>query len=82
MEVTNEAILEFIIKYSQEHTYPPSVQEIGDAMGFKSTSTTWNRLQKMLKIGMIESDNPGAARAIRVPGYILVKTGNPEQEGE
>ena len=73
MAVTNESIVEVIVEYIKKHGYPPSVREIGDSVGFQSTNTTWKRLQKMLKTGMIESDNPGTARAIRVPGYKLVK---------
>lgn len=73
MMVTNESIVEVIVEYIKKHGYPPSVREIGDSVGFQSTNTTWNRLQQMLEAGMIESDNPGTARAIRVPGYKLVK---------
>ena len=73
MAVTNESIVEVIVEYIKTHGYHPSVREIGYSVGFQSTNTTWKRLQKMLETGMIESDNPGTARAIRVPGYKLVK---------
>jgi len=82
MVVTNESIVEVIVEYIKKHGYPPSVREIGDSVGFQSTNTTWKRLQKMLETGMIESDNPGTARAIRVPGYKLIKVEESEEKGE
>lgn len=69
----NEDILNIIIDFIQEHGYPPTVEEIGDIVGFKSKNTTWNHLKQMFSAGMLETDHPGCARAIRVPGYIYVK---------
>ena len=69
----NEDILNIIIDFIQEHGYPPTVEEIGDIAGFKSKNSTWNHLKQMFSAGMIETDHPGCARAIRVPGYIFAK---------
>ena len=69
----NEDILNIIIDFIQEHGYPPTVEEIGDIAGFKSKNSTWNHLKQMFSAGMLETDHPGCARAIRVPGYIYVK---------
>lgn len=74
-----KAILKYIIDYIQKHGYPPTVREIGDGVGLKSTSTVQNHLTIMLDEGMIESDGKiSSPRAIRVPGYRFVK----EEENE
>lgn len=66
-------ILDAIVDYMRKHSYPPTVQEITDMIGFKSKNTTRYYLQKMLKAGLIETDHPGCPRAIKVPGYMYVK---------
>ena len=74
-----KAILKYIINYIQKHGYPPTVREIGDGVGLKSTSTVQNHLTIMLDEGMIERDGKiSSPRAIRVPGYRFVK----EEENE
>jgi repressor LexA len=67
-------ILNFIIEYITKYGYPPTVREIGDGVGLKSTSSVHNHLQTMRLMGAIEGeiDKP---RAIRVPGYEFVKKG-------
>lgn len=72
--VSNEDILDLIIKYVKEHGYPPTIDEIGSMAGFRSKNTTWNRIQRMLNDGMLETDCKGSARAIRIPGYEFVKS--------
>lgn len=69
----HQIILDSIIDYTKEHGYPPTIAEIGDIVGFSSKNSTWNHLQKMFDAGMIETDNMGSPRAIRVPGYAFTK---------
>lgn len=61
-----DEILEFIKKFMMEHQYPPTVREIGDGVGMKSTSTVYVHIEKLIKEGRIEMD--GSARTIRVKG--------------
>lgn len=69
-----EKMLAFIIAYIQQHGYPPTVREIGQGVGFKSTNSVQTHLLRMFNEGMLETDGvPGAPRAIRVPGYRFVK---------
>lgn len=70
---TRKKIYDFIVSYMQEHGYSPTVREIGDGVGLKSTNTVWNHLRKMFDSGMIETDAECAPRAIRVPGYKFVR---------
>ena len=69
-----ERILGAIVSYIEEHGYPPTVREISDMVGLKSTSSTQSHLKRMAIEGMIETDAPDSSpRAIRVPGYKFVK---------
>lgn len=70
---TRKKIYDFIVSYMQEHGYSPTVREIGDGVGLKSTNTVWNHLRKMFDSGMIETDAECAPRAIRVPGYKFMR---------
>ena len=47
------AIIMFIRAHIAESGYPPSVREIGDAVGLTSTSSVHARLQKLEKAGVI-----------------------------
>ncbi|HVC33835.1 MAG TPA: transcriptional repressor LexA [Chloroflexota bacterium] len=58
-------ILEFIRWYVREHTYPPSVREIGDGVGITSTSVVDYNLRVLAKRGFIRRD-PDISRGIEV----------------
>jgi len=49
-------ILDFIKKKLQTKGYPPSVREICDAVGLKSTSTVHGHLERLEKKGIIRRD--------------------------
>ncbi len=58
-------ILEFIKKQSSLRGYPPSVRELCEAVGLRSTSTVHSHLNKLEKLGYIRRD-PTKPRAIEV----------------
>ncbi|MCM1172109.1 MAG: hypothetical protein NC393_08265 [Clostridium sp.] len=66
-------ILNVIIHYIEKYQYPPSIREIGDMVGLKSTSTVHQHLVNMSEKGLIETEGFSIPRAIRVPGYRFVK---------
>lgn len=71
-----EQIRQVIIDYIQQHGYPPTVREIGEAVGLKSTSGVKMHLDRMFADGILETDaSIGTPRAIRVPEYKFVKEG-------
>ena len=74
-EQKRKEILEMIIRYIEEHGYPPTYREIGEAVGLESNSSVNRHICRMLEDGMLETDEetPGSSRAIRVPGYKFVK---------
>lgn len=58
-------ILQFIISEAEQHGYPPSVREIGRAVGLKSTSTVHGHLARLEERGYIRRD-PAKPRTIEV----------------
>ncbi|HHW41000.1 MAG TPA: transcriptional repressor LexA [Syntrophomonadaceae bacterium] len=62
-----EEILKYIQKTMDERGYPPSVREIGEAVGLKSSSTVHAHLVHLEKMGYIRRD-PTKPRAIELVG--------------
>lgn len=58
-------ILEFIDQQMREHGYPPSVREIGDAVGLASPSTVHTHLLTLQRLGYLRRD-PTKPRALIV----------------
>lgn len=56
-------VLEYIQDYCKEHGYPPSVRDIGKAVGLKSSSTVHMYLVQLEELGYIRRD-PARPRAI------------------
>jgi SOS regulatory protein LexA len=56
-------IFDFILAYIQKEGYPPSVREIGEAVGLKSPSTVHFHLKHLEEAGYIEK-SAGKGRAI------------------
>lgn len=67
-----EAIFKYIIDYIKAHGYAPTQNEMREEFSM-GKSTMNHHIMRMFKDGIIESDEPGAARAIRVPGYKFEK---------
>ena len=61
------AIYDFIRSYSEEHGYPPSVREIGAAVGLASPSTVHMHLKVLEEHGLIKRDSK-KPRTIEVMG--------------
>lgn len=58
-----DAIYRFLEDFAADHGYPPSVREIGDAVGLKSSSTVHAYLRMLERRGLIHRD-PTKPRAI------------------
>lgn len=59
-------IYDFILQYTKEHGYPPSVREIGFAVNLKSPSTVHFHMKKLEAEGYILKAD-GKTRAISLP---------------
>src|SRR3954468_10317622 len=60
-----QEIYEFIGKYSAKYGYPPTVRDIGKAVGLASSSTVHAHLANLEKAGLLRRD-PSKPRAIEL----------------
>jgi repressor LexA len=60
-----QEIFEFVKRYRTEHGYPPTVRDIGKAIGLTSSSTVHAHLANLEKLGVLRRD-PTKPRAIEV----------------
>ena len=65
-----QQIYDFILAFTGEHGYPPSVREIGTAVGLKSPSTVHFHMKGLEEAGVIVKAE-GKTRAISLPGVPL-----------
>ena len=60
-----QEIFDFIKKYSAKYGYPPTVRDIGKAVGLTSSSTVHAHLANLEKVGLLRRD-PSKPRAIEL----------------
>jgi repressor LexA len=60
-----QEIFDFIKRYSAKHGYPPTVRDIGKAIGLTSSSTVHAHLANLEKVGLLRRD-PSKPRALEV----------------
>jgi repressor LexA len=60
-----QEIFDFVKQYVGEHGYPPTVRDIGKAIGLTSSSTVHAHLANLEKLGLLRRD-PTKPRAIEV----------------
>lgn len=65
------AILAFVREFSAQHGYPPTVREIGAAIGSQSPATTQRYLGKLERAGRIHR-TPGISRGLRIVEPVAV----------
>jgi repressor LexA len=71
-----QEIFEFIKQYSGRHGYPPTVRDIGKAIGLTSSSTVHAHLANLEKLGLIRRD-PSKPRALEMLGEAARKIAGP-----
>jgi repressor LexA len=62
-----QEIWQFLAAYVDEHGYPPTVREIGDAVGLASPSTVHAHLANLERAGLLRRD-PTKPRALELVG--------------
>lgn len=63
-------ILDFMVQYLRANTYQPSIREIGQRFGIKSTKTVSEHLQTLADKGYLERD-PSRSRGVKILGVDL-----------
>ena len=69
-------IFDFIKRYSAQHGYPPTVRDIGKAIGLTSSSTVHAHLANLEKLGLLRRD-PTKPRALELLGEAARKVVGP-----
>jgi repressor LexA len=62
-----QEIWDFLVDYVDHHGYPPTVREIGDAVGLASPSTVHAHLANLERAGLLKRD-PTKPRALELVG--------------
>lgn len=60
-------MLDFMIRYLRANTYQPSIREIGEEFGIRSTKTVSEHLQAIADKGFLERD-PSRSRGVKILG--------------
>ena len=60
-----QEIFDYVKRYGAEHGYPPTVRDIGKAIGLTSSSTVHAHLANLEKVGLLRRD-PTKPRAIEI----------------
>ncbi len=67
MKERHKQILEFVKKFIEDNGYSPTIREISEGIGLKSTSNTFWHVQKMKELGLLRGPET-TPRSITVPG--------------
>ena len=62
------AIWDFVVEYAERQGYPPTVREIGEAVGLASPSTVHAHLANLERAGLLKRD-PTKPRALELVGH-------------
>jgi repressor LexA len=73
-----QEIWDFLVDYVDRHGYPPTVREIGDAVGLASPSTVHAHLANLERLGLLKRD-PTKPRALELSGRGRRETPKPEE---
>jgi SOS-response transcriptional repressor LexA len=68
--------LEFIASFHEEHGYAPTVREIGDALGLRSSSSAHKILKRLVAEGQL-TGRPGTGRTLRIAHATMPARGEP-----
>ena len=63
-------IYDFIIDFTTSHGYPPSVREIGNAVGLRSPSTVHTHINTLVERGLLQKDDR-KTRALSLPNGMM-----------
>jgi repressor LexA len=76
-----QEIWNFLVRYVDSHGYPPTVREIGEAVGLASPSTVHAHLANLERAGLLRRD-PTKPRALELVGRERREPAAPERREE
>ena len=76
-----QEIWDFLVTYVDDHGYPPTVREIGEAVGLASPSTVHAHLANLERAGLLRRD-PTKPRALELTGRERPASERPSREGD
>jgi repressor LexA len=76
-----QEIWQFLVEYTDGHGYPPTVREIGEAVGLASPSTVHAHLANLERGGLLKRD-PSKPRALDLIGHRTVAAAAPQPVAE
>lgn len=68
MTQLESSVYKYLLDFTAEHTYQPSIRDIGKEFQIKSTKTVSDLLQSLARKGVIERD-PSRSRGVRLLGF-------------
>ena len=71
-ELQKGMLYSFLIEYINEHQHPPTLKEMGEAIGKKDYLNVERILARLEAEGLIEIDQSRTQRAVKVTGYRFV----------
>ena len=71
LSTVERRVYNYLLDFLGEHTYQPSIREIGKRFRIKSTKTVSDILQSLAEKGYIQRD-PARSRGVRLLGYSTV----------
>ncbi|GAB3212509.1 transcriptional repressor LexA [Marinactinospora endophytica] len=78
-----QSVLNVIHRYVRQRGYPPSIREIGDAVGLSSPSSVAHQLKVLQRKGYLHRDqNRPRAVEIRIPGQPPVRSWDEDDTGQ
>ena len=81
MTGTEQRIIDYAAEYMVKNGYPPTVRDITAGLGYKSTSTVFEKLGKMRQDGIINYID-GSPRTLTVPGCCYVRFDSGGEEAQ
>src|SRR5512146_1864369 len=76
-----QEIWDFLVEYVDRHGYPPTVREIGEAVGLASPSTVHAHLANLERAGFLRRD-PTKPRALELTGHRRREAAPPARAGD
>lgn len=71
-------ILFFIYRFTEDHKHSPTIREIGDALGLRSSSSAHGQVQKVKKAGYVENGNLPRTLVLTDSGIRYLRCNRPE----